>query len=253
MMKENTTPKNIIRGLAVILEVLCFMPMFLVSCYGEDVEVSAKTALCGYEDIGIDPSLLSLFAFVVPIVLFAAWFLKGKVKENVIKIVVLGLTMGDICFWVSFKNKVVEIAEKNYCDFETTSAYTINLVLLGIVGLLVIADLFKLLLLDQSLFALSGNEMGQRAQEIQNNIKGATSTASSTVKIATSAAMEAIREQSQNKEENGVSRTVRREEAVQETKNIQVETIKYEGFCSQCGNKMKIGTKFCVHCGAQKE
>lgn len=254
-MIERINPQNIIRVLAVVLEIMCFVPVFLVSCDGKVTEVCMKTAITGHEDAGIEADMFYLWAFIIPILILGIWFFKERIQKIAIRVIVLALAAMDIALWVSFKNEIIEIADNNYCEFETTSAYTANFTFLGLVCLLSVVDICAILYKEQSRMDMKMDDVGEKVYDIQSSIKNIANTAGNVVKAATTAAAETIKEQSEKSESvKKTENTVFQQQVMPDEKNSkQEQKIEHDGFCWNCGSKMKVGSKFCVHCGAQKK
>ena len=152
------TPNNIIRIIAIILEIICFLPTFLVSCGSRTVKITAVTALTGYQDpngmeTGVDGNELAILLFVMPCVIFAICLARNTIAENVAAVITAIAAGCDVWFWTTFKSNVAAIAVDNECTMEATSWYTINLLLLIAIIALMVLILIKSITWDRSLFS----------------------------------------------------------------------------------------------------
>lgn len=142
--KTNLSGKLIIKILAVVAIVLAFCPAFLVSCSGQEVEVTVLKVATGYgSEYGygeyfLDPQPAVYVCLILPIVIIAISFL-GTLKETTAAIVTMVLAGIDLIAWLLFEQGVKEFAANNYCQAESTPMYYLTLV--SLIGIIVFSAL----------------------------------------------------------------------------------------------------------------
>ena len=130
--KSGFTLKIVMRAMALLCMVFTFCPSFLVSCSGEDMKVSVMTAVSGVEAYGesvVDPHPVMLICLIIPVVILALLFAK-KFNDKKTATLILGCTAIDLVVWFLFRTTVKKMAEENYCTFETTPWFVINIIVL---------------------------------------------------------------------------------------------------------------------------
>lgn len=152
------TVKNIIRLLAILLEIICFLPTFVVSCGNRSENVNVVMGITGYKDtsgmgMDTDGSLWLLILIVIPVILFAIWFLNNVLTEKSMTIIAMVLTVSDLVLWNVFKSNVSTIASEMQCEFQTTTWFTLNLILLFILLVIFILLIAKKAILDRPLIS----------------------------------------------------------------------------------------------------
>ena len=230
-MNENTTinelkPFFTINKLLKVLSALCiifvFCPAFLVSCSGEDIEVSVMTAVKGlsaYGETVSEPSPIMLVCLILPILILVVLSLK-KIDSKKAALITMGCTIADVIVWLLFKTAVKEMAEENYCDFKVTGWYYINfvaLLIMIVISLLIVIN--KLRMETDFLGGFSNAEVKSTLKQMSNSVGQMSETVS---QIA-----------------GGVVSTIKE-------KSVKEDLI---GYCSKCGKPIVYGCKFCMACG----
>lgn len=216
------TIKKILRALSIFCTFFVFMPSFLVSCSGQDVEVNVMTAVSGVEMYGekvVDPHPLMLLCLFIPIAVFAITFVKKLVDKSKAALIA-ALTVVDTILWIVFKSTTKSLADQNYCSFKTTAWYWINfifLIFIIVLSVLVIIDKFKI---DSDLSkSLSNNDtkkvLGQLSDKISEVSNKVTTIAGETI--------------------SDISKSIKKEDII--------------GYCVKCGSALTYDSKFCTKCG----
>lgn len=142
--KSLLTVKNILRLLSLLLLIIVFCPTFLVSCSGQKVDVSVMTAVGGVEAYGervSDPHPIMLICLIIPIVMLVLLFIK-KFNGKKTGMILALCGVADFIIWLIFKAAVKGVAEENYCSFETTGWFTVNIFVL--IAIIIISALIYL-------------------------------------------------------------------------------------------------------------
>lgn len=143
------TTRNILKILAILCIVFVFCPSFLVSCSGQEVNISVMTAVSGISSYGqqlVDPYPIMLICVILPVIVLWVLFSKrfeGKKASGII----LGCTVADLIIWFIFKTTVEQKAEEYRLFFETTGWYYFNIIVLitvVILAALVMMDKIKM-------------------------------------------------------------------------------------------------------------
>lgn len=122
--------KNILRAIATVCAVFFFIPVFTVSCAGEDLNVSGLNAATGFNG-DIDPNVMAYLLLLVPIAALVVLCIKGlSDKAGLISLV---LNVAYIIVLVIFCVQTKSQAEDLYCEFSIKFTYFIN-VLLAVAG-----------------------------------------------------------------------------------------------------------------------
>lgn len=130
-IKKQVSLKNLIRLVALLVMVIFFMPTFLVSCSGRDLEVSAARTMTGYNLQGekvIEPHLICVVFILLPIIILGIWFLKGMVTDKVKALVTAVGALADIIMWIIFRSEVKKMAVQSGLSFSTTGWFAVNLI-----------------------------------------------------------------------------------------------------------------------------
>lgn len=208
------TVKMILRILATICIVVVFCPTFLVSCAGEDINVSAMTAIEGVSMDGeeiVEPQLGMLICIIIPAVILVLLFVKNFTEKKTAGII-LGCTVVDLIIWLVFRAKVKEIAELSYCSFKVTGWFVINIASLLIMIVLSYLVLTGKCIIESDLRqAISGGKIQGAGDSVSN---AGISVASSAVPHMT------------------------------EKKETEMR------ICPKCGKVAAKGNKYCISCGA---
>ncbi len=126
--------KHVIQILAFITAILFFVPTFCVSCSGVDVTFSATKLMVGVEFYGekvSDPVPAVVFCLIIPIVIFAIWFIKNNGKEKALAGLTLALSGLEIVIWFVIRYGVSQWAEDQVVVFKTLAAFKIIMILNG--------------------------------------------------------------------------------------------------------------------------
>lgn len=220
--KSFVTVKNVIRVLSLLCLIFVFCPSFLVSCAGKEINVSVMTAVRGVEVYGetvTDPYPLMIVCILIPIVIFAIFFIK-QLTEKSSAITVLACGAVDVVLWIVFCVKVKRIADDNGCDFKVLPWYVINMIVLILIVAAALFVVLKVLKLDSNLIAFF---TGEEKKDALNQMASAVKQMSASV----SAMAGSVAATAGNK-----------------------DTADNIGFCNKCGKPLKYGNKFCTACGA---
>lgn len=212
------TPKKIMRILSLLCIVFVFCPVFLVSCSGQQVDVSVMTAVGGismYGETVVEPHPIMLICLIIPVALLAMLFSK-KMAQKKLAMVALITMIVDFIVWIIFKTSVQKIADTNYCTMETTAWYYLNMISVALIVIFAFLIIIKKMHMDTDLKALVS---GSSTQDVINQMSATMSQMTSAV----------------NKLTSNVSNKIADEDKI--------------GFCSKCGTVLMYGSKFCTSCG----
>lgn len=257
-MTENTTGKKslftvkkVLRILALLCLVFVFCPAFLVSCSGQEVNVSVMTAVGGLSAYGekiVDPHPIMLLCLVIPIAMLVLLFVK-KFADKKVATMILACAVVDIIMWFVFRSGAKKIAEDNYCTFKTTVWFVFNIIALILMIVLTAMVLINKLQMESQLVGASSYVgIEKKPQEPKEAPIGYCSNCGTPLvyesKFCTTcgtpvpeemiAAAEAARKA--------------QEEAVETEENSEKPL-----FCHQCGAKLDPDAKFCESCGKKVE
>lgn len=225
--KSVFTVKNIVRVFAVLCIIFVFCPSFLVSCSGEKVDVNIMTAVGGVSVYGenvVDPHPIMLICLLIPVAILVLSFLKKFTDKKTAGIILAG-TVGNLIIWLIFRGSVKKIAEENYCSFETTGWYVINIIVMILTILLSLLVVLGKMRMDMDLImAVTGG--GRQATLDQ-------------MSAAVNQMSGAVTQLAGNVASNIASNMHNREPK----ENII-------GYCAKCGSPIEYGCKFCISCGA---
>lgn len=215
------TVKKILRVLEIILIVFVFCPCFLVSCSGQDANVSVMTAVGGvsteYGNQIVDPHPIMLICLLLPIVMLVVLFRK-KIVENKAALITLICAVVDIIVWIMFKSAVKEFAEENLCSFKTKPAYVFNMIVLIIITILSLLVFLRKVTLNADLMQL---EPGGNTQSALNQMSNAVTQMSSAVS----------------------------QMAGNVANNMKTGKAPVIGYCQKCGSGIPFDCMFCTSCG----
>ena len=220
--KSVLTIKNILRVLSLLCIVFVFCPSFLVSCSGQNMEVSVMTAVGGMEVYGekvVDPHPIMLLCLLIPVGILVLLFIK-KFTEHKNSLIIMICAMADLVIWLIFRSSVKKIAEENYCSFKTTGWYVVNVIALILIILLSVLVVMAKWQMDAELITFLTGE----------GTKGTLDKMSETMSQMSSAVVQLAGNASTN-----IGNKVKKEDAI--------------GFCSKCGSPILYGCKFCTSCG----
>ena len=218
------TVKNVMRALALLCIIFVFCPSFLVSCSGQEFDISAMTAVTGvsmYGETIIEPYPIVLITLLLPAAMFAVLVIKS-VGDGKAAGIVMACSVIDIIVWFVFRFFVKKIAEESYCEFKSTPWFFLNIIFLIALAVFGVMTLIGKLRLDMDLATAAG---GSGTQNALNQMSATMSQMSSAVsKMAGDVA-----------------------------ENIKSKTSKEDiiGYCSKCGTPIEYGSKFCTKCGTK--
>ncbi len=220
--KSKFTVKKILRALSLLCIIFVFCPSFLVSCSGQNINVSVMTAVGGISAYGekvVDPYPIMLICLLIPVVVLILLLFK-KFTDNKTALIVLICTVVDLIIWLIFRASVKKIAEENYCTFKTTGWYVINIIVMLIIVLLSAYVVMKKMQMDTDLITVfSGGET-------QGAIKQISATVNQISSVVTQFAGNVA---------SNINNRTNKESTI--------------GFCSKCGSSISYGCKFCTSCG----
>lgn len=220
--KSLFTAKKIMRVLTLLCTVFVFCPSFLVSCSGQNIEVSAMTAVGGVSMYGekvVESHPIMLVCLLLPITILVLLFLKKFSDKKTVGII-LGCIAVDLIIWIIFRATVKKLAEENYCTFETTGWYVLNIIVMLLMIIISALVVLNRLEMDTDLFA---KVSCAGAQGTLNQMLAAVS-----------------------KMPNVVTQMAGNVAANAKNKNQKENVI---GFCEKCGSAIVYGCKFCTTCG----
>lgn len=220
--KFGITLKNVMRLLSVLCAVFVFCPVFLVSCSGNDMNISAMIAVKGisvYEQQVVDPHPVMLICLLLPIAVLVLLFLK-KLSEQKTAGIIVACGIADFIIWIIFRSTVKNKAEENYCSFKTTGWYAVNLIVILLLILFSILIALKKIEMEKDLISLFSSGGGQ---EILNQM-------SDTVGRMSNVAGSLVESVADNMNQ----------------KKLKEDAI---GYCSKCGSPITYDCKFCISCG----
>lgn len=216
------TVKNVLRVVSFLCIIFVFCPSFLVSCSGQNVNVSVMTAVGGvsvYEEKVVDAHPLMLVCLLLPIAVLVLLCLK-KLTEKRTALMILACTGIDLVIWFIFRASVKKIAEENYCSFKTTGWFVLNIIFMILIIVLNILVVVGKLEMESDLIMILS---GQETKKVLNQMSATMSQMSNTVtKMAGDVA-------------NNIGNKTQKENTI--------------GYCSNCGSAIECGSKFCVTCG----
>lgn len=129
-IKKNISIKKITKIVSLLLIVLFFMPLFTVSCSGQEIGFSAARLTTGYSYRGeevIKAHIICSLLIVLPILVFVIWFIVKNSK--IINVAIGGSGLIDIILLISIIAKAKGQAEEMYMDFRTNFAFYLSMIL----------------------------------------------------------------------------------------------------------------------------
>lgn len=216
------TVKKVLKALSLICFVIVFCPTFLVSCSGQNMNVSAMTAVGGVSISGervVSPHPIMLLCLIIPVAVFILLSIKKYTDKKNVSIIAIGGSV-DLIIWIIFRSGVKKAAEDIGFTFKTTGWYVINIISLMLIILLTSLVVMNKLQMESDLIAvLSGKE----TQNALNQMSATMSQVSNAVNQW--AGNVASNVNNRNKVKNPI------------------------GFCAKCGNPIGYGSHFCTTCG----
>lgn len=124
--------KLILKVLSLISIACFFLPVFTVSCGGQEASVSGFKTLCGFDRYDVDGQPAVILLLLMSIAVTALVFF---IKSNdTYSILTAAISLVDFIGWIVFKNKVEDFAYDNGCGFSVGILFYVNqLALLGVV------------------------------------------------------------------------------------------------------------------------
>lgn len=216
------TVKKVLKALSLICFVIVFCPTFLVSCSGQNMNVSVMTAVGGVSISGervVAPHPIMLLCLIIPMAVFILLSIKKYTDKKNASIIAIGGGV-DLIIWIIFRSGVKKAAEDIGFTFKTTGWYVINIIFLMLIILLTSLIVVGKLQMESDLIAvLSG-------KETQNALNQMSATMSQMSTAVTQwAGNVASNVNNRNKVKNPI------------------------GFCSKCGTPIGYGSHFCTSCG----
>ena len=216
------TVKKVLKALSLICFVIVFCPTFLVSCSGQNMNVSVMTAVGGVSISGervVAPHPIMLLCLIIPMAVFILLSIKKYTDKKNASIIAIGGGV-DLIIWIIFRSGVKKAAEDIGFTFKTTGWYVINIIFLMLIILLTSLIVVGKLQMESDLIAvLSG-------KETQNALNQMSATMSQMSTAVTQwAGNVASNVNNRNKVKNPI------------------------GFCAKCGPPIGYGSHFCTSCG----
>lgn len=216
------TVKKVLKALSLICFVIAFCPTFLVSCSGQNMNVSVMTAVGGVSISGervVAPHPIMLLCLIIPMAVFILLSIKKYTDKKNASIIAIGGGV-DLIIWIIFRSGVKKAAEDIGFTFKTTGWYVINIIFLMLIILLTSLIVVGKLQMESDLIAvLSG-------KETQNALNQMSATMSQMSTAVTQwAGNVASNVNNRNKVKNPI------------------------GFCAKCGTPIGYGSHFCTSCG----
>lgn len=224
--KSVFTVKMILKACALICMILVFCPSFLVSCSGRNMDVSAMTALRTikiYGEAVSKPHPIMLLTLILPAAALALLSIRRYTDRKTAGLI-LGCASVDTLVWILFRAAVKNYAENNYCRFETTGWFVLNIItLLGMMLLTTLVVRRKLQLDSDLKEVLAGggtqdtlNQMSQKMGQMAGSMMQMAGNAANNIG-------------SNSGGDSGGKEVI--------------------GFCSKCGRPIRYGNRFCTKCG----
>lgn len=218
------TVRNILKVLSVICAIFFFCPTFMVSCSGQSVNVSAMSTVgemtvFGEKVADAHPYMLILLALPIIILVILFMDLMDDLKAAILMMLCTG---SDFAIWIAFRYFVKKAAEENYCTYQSTAWFTLNMIVLAVIFIIDVLIAMEKIYLESDLLVVI---------EKTGMTKAVKRTASSGQrKIA----------QMGKSAGNAAGAAGDRKTAVKG---------KVIGYCSKCGSPLVEGNRFCSACG----
>ena len=218
----NFKVKNIIRILSTLLIIIVFCPTLLVSCGGEEMQISAMTAVKGIKRSGqtmVEPHPIMIIMLLIPILIIVITYLKN-ITESGASGIVLACSVVDFFVWFIFRLKAGRVAKESYCTIKSTIWFYINLFVLLVIIILSLIVLLKVIGFDDDLVAfIKGDDSQKALKQAASSVAAMANTVS--VKVQDLA--------------NSIE--------------IKADNRDIIGYCQKCGTPIEYGMKFCQSCG----
>lgn len=217
------TVRGLMKGLAILGIVFVFCPSFVISCSGEKVNVSAMNAAMGismYDQEIVEANPIMFLCLLIPVAVLILLFVK-KMTDKLSSGIIAGCLAVDIVIWFVFLSAAADIASENWCGFEVTIWYMLNMVVLFLILLGALLAALGKIGLDMELNRLFADK---KTQETLKQVSSVMDKMSGTLTQIAGSAVE------------NVSRYKKPKENV-------------IGYCAKCGSGILYGSKFCTECG----
>ncbi len=155
--KSIFTIKNILKILLLLCIIFAFCPSFLVSCSGQNMNVSVMTAVQGISVDGqevVEPHPAMLICLILPIAMLVILFIKNLVDRQIV-LILSASSIIDFVIWLIFESSAKKMAEEYYCDFEVTIWFILNMIALILIALLSLAVILNKIQLNMDLMTIS--------------------------------------------------------------------------------------------------
>lgn len=221
--KPVVTVKNILKVLSAIVAVIVFCPTFMVSCSGQNMNVSVMTAVGGVKSHGetlVSPHPIMLIALLLPVAMLVVLFLK-KFTDNKVALITTICGAVDFVIWLIFRSSVKKIAEDNMCSFKSTGWFTLNIISLIAIIVLSVLVVAKILHMQEDLLKRFSGEGAQDTLKQMSEAVGQMS--------------DSVGQLAGNVAANVNKMRIPKEDII--------------GYCSKCGSPLVFDNKFCTSCG----
>lgn len=227
------TVKTVIRLISVVATCLFFAPTFMVSCAGQNLNLSAAKIMTGMKYQGetvTEAHLVCILFLVIPIAIIVIWTMK---MEHSRQALITGICAAvDIVMWWAMKAEVQNTAEAAACEGKATWLYWVNmLLLLGILVLDVLVFLGKISIEKNLIGAVQNGQNNMAAGGFVNQPAQPTSTVNAGQPM--NQPVQPMGQPAQPQNQPGQPAT--------------------PAFCKSCGTPIGAGHKFCMKCGAKVE
>ena len=216
------TVKKVLKALSLICFVIVFCPTFLVSCSGQNMNVSVMTAIGGVSISGervVAPHPIMLLCLIIPMAVFILLSIKKYTDKKNASIIAIGGGV-DLIIWIIFRSGVKKAAEDIGFTFKTTGWYVINIIFLMLIILLTGLIVVGKLQMESDLIAVLSDKETKNALNQMSATMSQMSTA-----VTQWAGNVASNVNNRNKVKNPI------------------------GFCAKCGTPIGYGSHFCTSCG----
>lgn len=238
--------KNVLRVIALLVIIFFFCPAFLVSCSGQNMEISAAKTVTGityHNQEVLESNIFMIVTILIPVAMLLVLVLK-KFADALSTKIYAALAVVDIIIWIAFRAEVAKQAEENYCSFETTPWYVVNVICLVLGAILALLVVIKKLELESDLVLIvKENETIKKVIDKSSTPAQATAegTNASDADNATSDSAASITKKFSNKQIGGICGAIAAvvvlgfvisngSKTINLNKYLTVEVEGYEGF-----------------------
>lgn len=149
------TLKRVIRMLALLCIAFVFCPSFLVSCSGQEMNVSVMTAVKGvsvYGQKAVDPHPLMIVCLLIPILVVVLTIGK-RFADRKAAVAIFLFMSADLVIWMMFRSAARKIADDNLCGFKTTVWFVMNMACILLIIILSALAVLRKLKMDEGLLS----------------------------------------------------------------------------------------------------